>query len=88
MTTTFDPDRVHGGLGLARPRRTAPARNEPTPGAVRLSAEAAAKYLNTSVHTMISWRRRGQGPRWYKHMGRVAYDVADLDAFQAQRGAK
>lgn len=56
---------------------------EVTPGAVRVGASAAAKFLGVPIATMAMWRRRGRGPAWYMHMGRIAYDVAALQEFAA-----
>lgn len=53
----------------------------------RISEQEAAKYLGpVQVRTLQDWRIRGVGPRYIKLGKRVAYDVADLDAYlQAQR---
>ena len=52
----------------------------------RLSEKEAAHYLGTvSPRTLQDWRITGQGPAYAKLGTRVAYDVADLDAFVAAR---
>lgn len=48
----------------------------------RLSEREAARYLGPlSVRTLQDWRNRGAGPAYTKLGKRVAYDIADLDAF-------
>lgn len=53
----------------------------------RLSEREAAAYLGPlSVRTLQDWRIKGIGPVYAKLGKRIAYDVADLDAFlQASR---
>lgn len=53
------------------------------PNARRLSEREAAAYLGpVSVRTLQDWRVQGTtGPAYVKIGRRVAYDVADLDAF-------
>ena len=52
-----------------------------------LSPVEAALYLGLSVHTLERMRKTGEGPRWFR-LGkrRVAYDIADLDAFVVREG--
>lgn len=52
------------------------------PGMKRLSEAAAAEYLGLTLMALRERRRRGTGPAWYRHMGRIAYDVTELDAFK------
>lgn len=55
-------------------------------GRRRLSEREAATYLGpVSMRTLQDWRNRGTGPAYTKLGGRVAYDIADLDAFLAAR---
>ena len=55
-------------------------------GKRRLSEREAAGYLGpVSMRTLQDWRNKGIGPAYTKLGGRVAYDVADLDAFLAAR---
>lgn len=58
---------------------------EPQPR--RLSEREAAAYLGpVSVRTLQDWRLQKLGPPYTRLGKRVAYDVADLDAFvQANR---
>lgn len=50
----------------------------------RLSEREAAEYLGpVSVRTLQDWRNRGTGPAYTRLGRRIAYDVADLDAFLA-----
>lgn len=51
----------------------------------RLSEREAAAYLGARVspRTLQGWRNRGIGPAYSKMCGRIAYDIADLDAFLA-----
>jgi hypothetical protein len=50
----------------------------------RISEKEAAAYLGpVSMRTLQDWRIRGVGPPYSKLGKRVAYDVADLDAFAA-----
>lgn len=54
------------------------------PGRRRLSEREAAAYLGpVTVRTLQDWRLKGVGPAYTKLGRRVAYDVADLDAFIA-----
>lgn len=53
-----------------------------TPGAKRLSADAAGHYLGFTKSKMRDLRKRGKGPKWYIHMDRIAYDVTDLDEYK------
>ena len=48
----------------------------------RLSEREAAAYLGpVSVRTLQDWRTQKVGPPYSKLGKRVAYDVADLDAY-------
>lgn len=48
----------------------------------RLSEKEAAQYLGpVAVRTLQDWRNRGVGPIYTKLGKRVAYAVADLDAY-------
>lgn len=48
----------------------------------RLSEKEAAEYLGpVAVRTLQDWRTRGIGPAYSKLGKRIAYAVADLDAF-------
>lgn len=50
----------------------------------RLSEKEAARYLGpVAVRTLQDWRNRGCGPAYSKLGKRVAYAVADLDAYLA-----
>lgn len=55
------------------------------PARRRLSEREAAAYLGAEVspRTLQGWRNRCVGPAYSKICGRIAYDVADLDAFLA-----
>lgn len=44
-----------------------------------LSTEEAAKYLGYSTGTLENWRMQGQGPPYYKPLGKVFYFRDDLD---------
>jgi hypothetical protein len=56
----------------------------PTPASRRISEREAASYLGpVRVRTLQAWRMQGVGPPYSKLGKRVAYDVADLDAFIA-----
>lgn len=49
-----------------------------------LSERETAIYLNpVSVRTLQDWRSRKMGPAFTKLGRRVAYAIADLDAFKA-----
>jgi predicted DNA-binding transcriptional regulator AlpA len=56
--------------------------NVPNP---RLNVEAAAGYTGISASTLNKLRVFGGGPVFLKLGRRVAYDVADLDAWLAAR---
>lgn len=42
-----------------------------------------ARRWNVSPRTLERWRWLGQGPRFLKIGGRVAYRLADIEAFEA-----
>ena len=42
-----------------------------------------ARRWNVSPRTLERWRWLGQGPRFLKIGGRVAYRLADVEAFEA-----
>lgn len=46
-----------------------------------LTAAQLATKLNRSVITLERWRRLRKGPPFYRLMGRVVYDQADIDAW-------
>jgi hypothetical protein len=49
-----------------------------------LSEREASAFLGpVTVRTLQDWRVRGIGPAYTKLGGRVAYEIADLDAFKA-----
>lgn len=55
-----------------------------SPAPRRLSEREAAAYLGpVTERTLQNWRIKGIGPAYTKLGRRVAYDVADLDAFVA-----
>jgi hypothetical protein len=55
-----------------------------TPEKRRLSEREAANYLGpVKVRTLQDWRIKGLGPAYSRLGKRIAYDVADLDAFLA-----
>jgi predicted DNA-binding transcriptional regulator AlpA len=56
--------------------------NAPNP---RLNVEAAAGYTGISASTLNKLRVFGGGPVFLKLGRRVAYDIADLDAWLAAR---
>jgi predicted DNA-binding transcriptional regulator AlpA len=70
---------------LREPGAGTPA--DPRPAAQRwLRVAAAAAYLGVGVGTLNKLRTYGGGPRYAKPIpGVVAYDVADLDAWMAER---
>ena len=46
-----------------------------------LTSSQVAAQLNRSVVTLERWRRLRAGPPFYRVMGRVVYDQADIDAW-------
>lgn len=42
-----------------------------------------ARRWNVSPRTLERWRWLGQGPRFLKIGGRVAYRIADIEAYEA-----
>jgi predicted DNA-binding transcriptional regulator AlpA len=57
----------------------------PSESTRRLPVEAAASYTGLSVSTLNKLRVFGGGPVFLKLGRRVAYDVADLDAWLANK---
>lgn len=53
-----------------------------------LNTEEAAKYLGYSIGTLENWRMQGQGPRYYKPLGKVFYFKDDLDLWIKSEGDK
>lgn len=76
---------VHRRSGYVRNRQgVVPAAPEVlTPGAVRVCPKVAAQFLGITENALSHLRRKGRGPAWYFHMGRIAYDVAVLKAYVA-----
>ncbi len=50
-----------------------------------IRTKQAAHYLGLSKSTLDKMRCFGGGPRFYKFGRAVIYDVADLDAWKAER---
>lgn len=48
-----------------------------------LTREAAASRLGVSGSTLDNWRRKGDGPGWFKRGNRLYYPAAELDKFVA-----
>lgn len=51
----------------------------------KLRAPEAARHLGVSPSTMAKWRLYGRGPPYSKLGSIVVYDIADLEAFAAER---
>ena len=51
----------------------------------KLFPPAAARHLGLAVSTLAKLRCRGGSPHYYKIGSRVAYGLADLDAWLASR---
>jgi hypothetical protein len=47
----------------------------------RIRPKKASEYLGVSLRTLEDWRAKGRGPTFTKIVGKVYYEVADLDAF-------
>jgi predicted DNA-binding transcriptional regulator AlpA len=56
-----------------------------TPVRRYLSSSEAANYLNVSQSMLAKRRLSGDGPRYSKLGKRVLYEIADLDAWIADR---
>lgn len=52
---------------------------------MNIRTKQAAKYLALSKSTLDKLRCFGGGPRFHKFGRAVIYDVADLDAWKAER---
>ena len=57
----------------------------PDPAISRVNVEAAAVLTGLSVSTLNKLRIYGEGPAYLKLGRRVAYDVADLNAWLASK---
>lgn len=53
------------------------------PAGGHLNPREAAEYLSLSRRRLDRYREEGNGPRFRKFGGRVAYAIADLDAWSA-----
>jgi predicted site-specific integrase-resolvase len=49
-----------------------------------LNSKETAALLQVSVWTVISWRRRGLGPAYFKFEGIVRYRPDDVEAFRVR----
>jgi predicted site-specific integrase-resolvase len=55
-------------------------------GAVRhLSQRQLAERLSISHRTLERWRWVGQGPKFLKLGGRIAYRLVDVEAFEVEQ---
>jgi hypothetical protein len=50
-----------------------------------LTQQQLAVRWNLSARTLERWRRTGQGPRYLKLNGRVAYRLPDIEEFELAR---
>jgi hypothetical protein len=50
-----------------------------------LNQTELARRWRMSVRTLERWRWLGQGPRFMKLGGRVAYRLEDIEAFEAEQ---
>lgn len=57
----------------------------PDPSQARVNVEGAAVLTGLSVSTLNKLRLTGEGPDYLKLGRRVAYDVADLNAWLASK---
>jgi hypothetical protein len=51
----------------------------------RVNVKEAAGHIGLSVSKLNKLRTYGGGPKYYKLDHRVVYDIADLDAWVAER---
>lgn len=49
------------------------------------TADDLAQHLGVAVKTLAHWRVRGEGPRFARIGGRIAYDPADVRAWVESR---
>ena len=52
-----------------------------------LTSQEAARVLGVQETTLRQWRRRGQGPRWFKVGVAVMYRIEDITAWQRSEQA-
>lgn len=50
-----------------------------------LTTEEAAPLVGVKAKTLMNWRVAGLGPKHIRAGSRVAYDVADIEAWKATR---
>jgi hypothetical protein len=66
-----------------------PSSAGPSPGAPQpvhhLNQIELSRRWKVSPRTLERWRWLGQGPRFMKLGGRVAYRLADIEAFEAEQ---
>lgn len=48
----------------------------------KLNMEEAAQFLGVTYKTLSRWLSEGKGPRNYKYLKRVWFDMKDLEAFK------
>lgn len=49
----------------------------------KLTTKEAAECLGFSEESLKKWRKRSEGPGYYKMMGSIYYTQSDLDKFKA-----
>lgn len=53
-----------------------------------MTTEQAAAFLGVSPRTMERWRLTGAGPVFRRIVGRVRYQLADLEAFAGENAGR
>jgi predicted DNA-binding transcriptional regulator AlpA len=49
----------------------------------QLTTPLAARYLGLATDTLMSWRKRGHGPRFLRYGRTIRYDQGELDVWKA-----
>jgi len=62
-----------------------PTKNQVPPPAGHVWIEEAARLMSVTVATLYNYRQQGKGPQGIPSPRRLAYSIADIDAYLAQR---
>jgi len=57
--------------------------NTPDFSGTKFDTAECAEYLHTTTSQLTMWRQRGQGPKYFKLVGKVLYLKADVNAWMA-----
>ncbi|MFF2502129.1 hypothetical protein ACFVTY_01850 [Streptomyces sp. NPDC058067] len=62
-----------------------PSKNEVPPPAGHIWIEEAARRMSLTVQTLYNYRQQGKGPQGIPSPRRLAYDIAEVEAYLDER---